>query len=156
MKKSLLLILPLAFVLMSYGTPRQKVTSDNQGYMQFFNDGVKAQKNGDYQEAIDDYQKAINIKPDFAGALSNMGYCYRQMARDLMLRSQDAYKRALSIDPNYAEAIEYQGELYLMMGDLTKAYKNYQTLKQQNSSEAGELKEKIDDIVSQAKKIQEQ
>ena len=53
---------------------------------------------GKLDEAIDAYNKALSIKPDYAEAHNNMGNVLRDLGK--LNEAIDAYNRALSIKPN--------------------------------------------------------
>ena len=55
-----------------------------------------------YPEALRQYQKAIELKPDFYTAYYNMGTLYQAM-NDLK-KAVQAYRKALDLHPDYREA----------------------------------------------------
>lgn len=151
--KQVFLILP-AFVFFSFASQSKKETPASPAYVQDYNAGVKAQKGKDYETAIFYYQKALDQKSDFADAWNNLGYCNRMIAKSYLAKAGSAYAKAVKYEPKHEEALEYQGEYFIMVGELSEAYENYQTLKSLNSKEADELKEKLDAILNQAQKVQ--
>ena len=82
-----------------------------------------------------------------------MGFSLRMIGKQYMDEAAKAYEKALAADANHEGALEYQGELYLWWGKLELANRNLKKLKKLNSKEAQTLQEKLDVIVSQAKKI---
>jgi tetratricopeptide (TPR) repeat protein len=151
-------ILPLfacTLLLFSYSSKAktETETSATPEYVKEFNAGVAAQQRENYQEAIEYYQQALSKKSDFADAWNNLGYCYRMTAKSYLARSGHAYDKALSANPKLEEALEYQGEYFVMVGQLDKAYSNYQTLQTMHSKEADELKSALDAILKQAQSV---
>ncbi len=72
-----------------------------------------------YQQAIDQLEKALAKKPKDADLLNLIAYSHRQLGHfDTAL---GLYQKALAIEPKHLGANEYMGELYLKMGDLKKA-----------------------------------
>jgi tetratricopeptide (TPR) repeat protein len=140
-------------LLFSYGSKPKPLTDTSPQYMKDYNAGIDAQKQKNYEGAIDFFKTAVGQKEDFSEAWNNMGYSYRMLAKDKLDQSGDAYSKAIKYDPNNEDALEYQGEYFLMVGKLKEAYQNYQKLKQLNSSQAKELKKKLDDVLNQAKVI---
>ena len=55
-----------------------------------------------YDAALENYKKALEIKPDYAEAYFNMGVTLKD--KDDLEAAIDCYKQALMIKPNYAEA----------------------------------------------------
>jgi len=152
MKKALF-IFALSPLLLSFGSKSKKETSTTPQYMKDYNAGVEAQKNKDYSSAIQYYQSALDQKSDFPDAWNNLGYCYRMTGKTYLVKAGEAYDKAVHYNPNHEEALEYQGEYFVMVGKLKDAYSNYQKLKQLNSSEADELKERLDDVLKQAQAV---
>ncbi len=63
-----------------------------------------------YELALSDYNKAININPNFALAYYNRGLLYSDQKKyDLALSD---YDKAIEINPNYAEAYVNRGFIY--------------------------------------------
>jgi tetratricopeptide (TPR) repeat protein len=146
------ILMPL---LLGAGTPSRSTRSDSATpkHVQYYNDGVKAQGQGDYERAVKLYQKALKAKPDFPDALNNLGFSLRSIGKQYMDEAMQAYNKALSLRSNHQQALEYQGELYLWRGDLLKAYGNYQRLDGMGSREADDLKQHIDRVLAEAKRI---
>ena len=76
-----------------------------------------------YERAIDSFNTATQLKPDFHEAFSSLGYALRKTGR--YENSLAAYDQALSLDPLYTEAIEYRGEAYLGLDRLEGAKAAY-------------------------------
>jgi len=72
-----------------------------------------------YQQAIDQLEKALAKKPKDADLLNLAAYSHRQLGH--YETALDLYQKALAIEPRHRGANEYLGELYLKMGDLEKA-----------------------------------
>ena len=95
----------------------------------------KAQKA--YDNAIRDFRRAVEAKPDFHQAWSSLGYALRKTGQ--YEESLAAYDRALAIDPRYAEAIEYRGEAYLGLNRIEEAKGAYMELFDFDRERAAEL-----------------
>ena len=54
------------------------------------------------EEAIEAYNKALSIKPDYADAYNNMGNALKEQGK--LEEAIEAYNKAISIKPDYAEA----------------------------------------------------
>ena len=75
------------------------------------------------QEVIEAYEKAIELDPNSAGALVNLGTIYFN-ARSLA-QAERYYKRATEVDPEYALAHFDLANLYDERGDRARALEHY-------------------------------
>jgi superkiller protein 3 len=55
-----------------------------------------------FDQALSEYQKAIEIKPDYAKGYYNIGSVYRQKKK--LEEAIASFQKALEINPKYAEA----------------------------------------------------
>ena len=55
-----------------------------------------------FKEAIEAYEKAISLKPDYADTYNNMGVALKD--KGSFKEAIKAYNKALTIKPDYAEA----------------------------------------------------
>jgi tetratricopeptide (TPR) repeat protein len=71
-------------------------------------------RDGRQQEALADFNRALQLDPNYVQALANRGLLYRRSNRlDLALAD---YDRALSIDPSYAPAFVGRGVVRRLQG----------------------------------------
>ena len=85
--------------------------------------GIAKDEMGDYEGAIADYDRAIEINPQYARAYSNRG-----ITKDNMGGHKGAiadYDRAIEINPQYAGAYNNRGTAKDNMGDHTDAIADY-------------------------------
>lgn len=94
-----------------------------------------------WEYAVASYEDAIEQKPRFYQAYSDMGYALRKLGR--YDESIAAYDRALRIRSDYAPAIEYRGEAYLRLLRLSDAKDAYMRLFQIDRELAAELMESM-------------
>ena len=80
------------------------VTVDNDA-IAYNNQGLAKQNLGDYEGAIADYTKALEIDPDFADAYYNRGNAKKKLG-DYKGAIAD-YNKALEIGPDFAAAYYY-------------------------------------------------
>jgi len=71
---------------------------DSEGAWAYYNRGVGYVKKGDYDRAIVDFTKAIEINPEHVLTFSNRGYAYERLGRRADAIAD--YRRALAIEPN--------------------------------------------------------
>ena len=69
--------------------------------------GVALKDQGKLEEAIEAYNKALAIKPDYAEAYNNMGIALKDQGK--LEEAIEAYNKALAIKPDYAEAYIQHG-----------------------------------------------
>ena len=72
-----------------------------------------------YDEALAEFQKAIDIKPDYAKAYFGRGHVYRRTKR--YVNAIIAFQQAIKFKPNYKEAHYGLGIAYFESGDNSKA-----------------------------------
>src|SRR4051812_27837907 len=76
-------------------------------------------RKGDYDHAIQDYNEAIQLKPDYAFAFNNRGLAYSGK-RDYD-RAIDNYTTAIELKPDYAVALKKRGVAYFAQRDNERA-----------------------------------
>ncbi|HCK92871.1 MAG TPA: hypothetical protein DHW71_07790, partial [Gammaproteobacteria bacterium] len=123
----------------------------------YYNMGVALKERGKLQEAIEAYNKALSIKPDYADAYYNMGNTLKK--RGKLKEAIEAYKKALAIKPDNADAYYNMGNTLKKRGKLKEAieaYKRALAIKPDNADaytynnmgialkERGKLKEAIE------------
>ena len=72
--------------------------------------GSSAAQLGQLDEAVNAFQKAISINPDYAKAYYNMGNALRDLGK--LDEAVEAYKKALASKPDYAEAYNNMGYIF--------------------------------------------
>ena len=92
-----------------------------------FDRGQKSFSNGDWQEAITYFKKAVAADAKNAEAYNLMGYSYRRMGE--ADPAFEAYAKALDLDPRHRGANEYLGQTYLLVGDTAMAQAQLAILK---------------------------
>jgi len=80
--------------------------------------------NPELTPAIAEYQKAIQINPNFAQARHNLGNVYYNQSKPE--ESIVQYQGAITINPNYAKAHYNLGVVYKIQGKLEDAVGEYQ------------------------------
>jgi len=77
----------------------------------------------EYQKAIADYTKAIDINPRYAKAYYNRGNAYYDLKK--YQRAIAYYTRAIDINPQYADAYVNRGIVYKGLKEYQKAKEDY-------------------------------
>ncbi len=86
--------------------------------------GILAAREGNTDEAIGFFQKALGINPDHAVALQNLGNAYRQ--KKDWDAARETLDRALALNPEDAEANYGLGMVYAQLNDTGRAYEYLQ------------------------------
>ena len=91
--------------------------------VEHYNAGVELQGQGRYDEAIDEYTKAISLDPEQVLAYNNRGLAYSDLGQ--LERAIEDYDEAIRLDPNYAAAYYNRGLAYGNLGQLERAIEDY-------------------------------
>jgi tetratricopeptide (TPR) repeat protein len=76
-----------------------------------------------YNESIDDFQKAVELKPDFAEAYNNCGNAFRKLERYEEALVQ--CNRAIEYKEDFAEAYNNRGNIYYLFSRDNEAISDY-------------------------------
>ena len=96
---------------------------DSQDHVFYNNLGIDYGEKGEYDLAIKDFTKAIELKPDYAIAYNNRGAVYRSKGEhDLAIEDCN---EAIRLKHDYAEPYSNRGAAYRNKGDYDRAIKNY-------------------------------
>jgi tetratricopeptide (TPR) repeat protein len=87
------------------------------------NFGLALFTDGRIEEAIDHYNKAIRITPDYAGVYSNRGAAYAKLGQ-YQLAFED-FNKAIRLKPDYAEGYYNKGISYTDLGQYQLAIENF-------------------------------
>lgn len=148
-------------------TPEEKAADNSRKATKEYNDGVRridrakeiglkgdsayafnyratsdAKARREYERAVKDFTKAIELNPQMKEAHNNLGYCYRKLGK--LTESLASYDVAIALDSNFAQAREYRGETYLALGQLSKAEAELTFLKSLQSPFADQLARSIE------------
>ena len=88
--------------------------------------GIRYYKNNDYENAIREFKKVIDLHPDYKEAHSILGNAYfrNKMYEDAAV----AYARVKEIDPTDITAYENMGVIYANLGEYKEAVNEWQTV----------------------------
>lgn len=90
----------------------------------FLNKGLDHHDRGEYDEAIQCYQKAIELAPGLVVAHNNLGMVW--IDKGMFKEAIASLERAVELDPNYAEAYNNLGFAYRRLGDEPRAAAYYE------------------------------
>lgn len=75
-----------------------------------------------YEEAIKEFDRAIELEPEYAGAYYNRGCIYREGDKQRAIRD---FTKAIELKSEYAEAYNNRGSLYAEVGDYQQAIRDF-------------------------------
>lgn len=87
------------------------------------NRGIAYSRLGSYQKALDDLNKAISMKPDYADAYSNRGIIYSNLNNN-QLAFED-FNKAIEFKPDYADLYNNRGVAYAKLGHYQSAVDDF-------------------------------
>jgi len=87
------------------------------------NRGYAYDELGEYQRALQDYDRAIELDPNYAKAYHNRGIAYDELGE--YQRALQDYGCAIELDPNYAKAYHNRGDAYSELGEYQRALQDY-------------------------------
>jgi tetratricopeptide (TPR) repeat protein len=119
--------------------PATKAVKSTVDASAVYNHGVALMHEKQYAEALADFEKAVQAKPDFAEAHNNLAYCLRRQGPSRYNEALSHYDKAIKLKPNLAEAYEYRGVLLVKMNRKKDAEKDLDKLKQLDPKLASKL-----------------
>ncbi len=97
-------------------------TSDNA--VADYNYGTMLAESGKLDEAIAQFQKAVDLLPDHAAAWNNLGYAYMEKSR--VADAVNSLQRALAVQPDFPDAHNNLGRAYAYVGRYRDAAAQYE------------------------------
>ena len=117
----IILAFALFFLISCTSTEQEKTESrDAETYN---NRGIGYEEKGQYDQAILEYNKALEINPRYAAAYVNRGNAYS--AKGQYDQAISEFNKALEINPRYAEAYNNRGIGYEEKGQYGQAILDY-------------------------------
>jgi tetratricopeptide (TPR) repeat protein len=89
----------------------------------YYNRGLTYGKKGQYDRAISDFNKAIELNPKYAMAFNDRGVAY--FYKGQCDKAISDYNKAIEIDPEYYKAYSNRGNAYLYKGQINQAIPDY-------------------------------
>ena len=92
--------------------------------IQYCNLGVAWYEKDEHEKAVEYYEKAVKLSPNYAAAYNNLGVSYAKQG--IFDKAMGCYKKATSIYPNYATAYDNTGVAFYKLGLLKKAVEYFE------------------------------
>jgi Tfp pilus assembly protein PilF len=89
----------------------------------YYNRGFSYAQQGNFIQAISDYNKAIEIDPDDADAYYNRGLSFVKQRH--FTEAVVDFNKTIEINPNYADAYNNRGIIYAYQGNSSQAISNF-------------------------------
>jgi tetratricopeptide (TPR) repeat protein len=107
--------------------------------------GMYYQDNGQFEKAIQTYQRIMQVDSSFRNAPYNIGYIYLVYLNDFG-KATEFFTKAIQADPEYFEAWYNRGYAFELLGNTGNAYRDYrQTLRLEvNYSKAVDALNRLD------------
>jgi tetratricopeptide (TPR) repeat protein len=104
--------------------PRKRTLSQARESEEWFQRGLELEETGaPVDQAVEAYQKVLELNPSAAGALVNLGTIYYRQRR--FDQAERYYRRAIEADAQYPLAQFNLGNLYDEQGRLQEAHEHY-------------------------------
>ncbi|MFA5389644.1 MAG: tetratricopeptide repeat protein [Candidatus Omnitrophota bacterium] len=113
---AILLFLPFFSATYANASDVMTITTEAEKYR---TKGYEAQQLGDIDTAIEWYQKAANMRPEYAAPHNDLGILFE--TKGWLDRAEAEYEKALAIDPEYKEVHTNLALLCERKGELEKA-----------------------------------
>jgi Tfp pilus assembly protein PilF len=103
-------------------TPNPGTTS-LQTVVEYYVQGKKLSKEGDYDAAIKQFTQVIMLNPEYAAAYNERGYAYQSKGEyDLAIQN---YTQAIVLDEDYKDAYNNRGYVYYKKSEYDRAIQNF-------------------------------
>ena len=88
-----------------------------------FEQGYSSSVSGDYTDAVESFDKAIEINPQLTAAYNNRGVAYASMGNYNLALSD--YNKVIILNPSYAPAYLNRGIAFFNLGNYSQAMQDY-------------------------------
>ena len=89
----------------------------------YYKRGVACGEKGDFDRAIEDFNKVIDLNPDSAEAYYNRGFAYN--SKGAIDRAIENYNKAIQLNPNYTLAYYNRGNAYYEKQEFAQSITDY-------------------------------
>ena len=93
--------------------------SNDDEALAHFENGFNHSEQGQLEQAIADYDKAIELKPDFVAAYYNRGVSY--LKQNEFKKALEDFDKYIQFVPNDPDGYQMRGKCYEALGDTAKA-----------------------------------
>jgi tetratricopeptide (TPR) repeat protein len=112
--------------------PERTGHEEYRGPEYFFREGMEDFRKGEYKEAIEDFQHAVQMRQNYVEAYFYMGQAFEKIRRPE--QADKAYEKAIFFDPRYLPAREALGQLEYDLREYKEAEKHLEAAKDLGST----------------------
>ncbi len=105
--------------------------------------------NNDYQAAVENGKKLVNLDPKGAGGYNMLGYAHMEVGD--MKSAKSAFKKYIKLAPNEGNAYDSMGEYYMNVKDYKKSVKYYEKAAELGMEASRERAEEVRLLISAGK-----
>ena len=102
---------------------RQRAEKFPKGKGVFYNLGLYYRNRADFDKAIKEFNKALELDPNYGGVHNELGYLYLEMGE--FSKAVEYLKKYVSLSPGEANPLDSLAEAYFWMGELDEAAASY-------------------------------
>ncbi len=126
MKKGVISIAAIFIIIISACTtskapPSPEIMPEERDFNFYLRQGAMSLDSSDYEKAIEQFRKAIALRPDSSKTYNLLGIAYFDQKNYKLAKKQ--FERAVVINSSYAEAYNNLGSVYFMTGQFKEAEK---------------------------------
>ena len=88
-----------------------------------YNRALDYEAAGEYRLAIQEYDRAIELDPNYVDAYVFRGYSYERLGFEL--RAIEDFDKAIELDSNHAVAFNNRGHAYYLLDEFSRAIEDY-------------------------------
>lgn len=104
-------------------TPQNSGNTSTDNYISYWNSGTAYYNKEDYQNALHEYNKAIDLNSTVTGLYFNRGLCYSKLGNNNL--AIDDFTTAIKLDTNNGDAYNSRGNVYYAMNNTDAACADY-------------------------------
>lgn len=134
---AIILVLILVGTMLLSGCTVRTITKEEKEVLEWYSKGDAFVNQGKYNEAIECYDKVLEIDPNHIIAWNNKGWALNELGR--YSEAVACLDKALQLDPNLAVAWSNKGYALEKLGKYTEAQECYDKAKELNYKESANL-----------------
>ena len=105
--------------IVSYTGAYKAIGLEPRAARAYNNRGLAWYEKGEYDKALENYNKAIELNPNYAKAYNNCGLVWDE--KEEYDKAIENYNKAIELDPNYIDAYNNRGNAWYEGGEYDKA-----------------------------------